>query len=400
MIISAAYILILLAVVITVLPVIILLLEVIAGISTPLKTAFSPPEGEIRDRVGVLIPAHNEEEGLPTTIAKIRPQLEPGDRLLVVADNCSDRTAEIARSVGAEVVVRHDVNNIGKGFALDCGVKYFGNDPPEVVIIIDADCELSNNSIYFLTKMCKLSGRPVQCLDLMTADASPTPGNRFREFAWRVKNWVRPMGLSAVGLPCQLMGTGMAFPWNIIASAKLATGALAEDLNLGLDLAARGHPPVFCPAAVVTSEFPTSPEGGRSQQRRWEQGHLAVLINATPRFLVLAIKRMDANLFALVADAAVPPLSLLWLMILSLLAVSAGFWRMGAGSAAVVISLANFVAFMCALAVCWFRAGRDILPLRSIPALGVSVFGKIPLYLGIVFSGRDQKWVRTDRKKM
>ena len=78
---------------------------------------------------------------------------------------------------------------------------------------------------------------------------------RVREFAWRVKNWVRPLGLSSLGLPCQLMGTGMAFPWEVIADARLATGSLAEDLKLGLELAANGHPPVFCPSPLSPVNF-------------------------------------------------------------------------------------------------------------------------------------------------
>ena len=398
MIIIAAYILVLLAAAIIALPATILLLETVAAISMPLKTSAVAPQNETRQRVGVLIPAHNEEEGLSATIAKIRPQLQFGDRLLIVADNCSDGTADVAKQLGAEVVVRTDPVNIGKGFALDYGIRHFKGDPPQIVVVIDADCALKDFAIDHLAAMCKTTGRPVQGLDLMIAAAGSTPGSRFREFAWRVKNWIRPLGLSSIGLPCQLMGTGMAFPWDIIVSANLATGALVEDLKLGLELAARGHPPVFCPAAVVTSEFPASPEGSRSQQRRWEQGHLDTLASEIPRFFILAVKRRDINLLALALDAAIPPLSLLLLMILFFLAVSSGFWQMGIGSAAFLISLATFVAFVCTVASCWFRVGRDILPLRSIPFIGVGVLGKIPLYLRIFF-GRGQKWIRTDRRK-
>jgi cellulose synthase/poly-beta-1,6-N-acetylglucosamine synthase-like glycosyltransferase len=108
----------------------IFLLETIAAIALP-PTLHAPLSGgKSRDRVGVLIPAHDEEETLPETIAEIKPQLRDGDRLLVVADNCSDDTAAVAKSLGAEVIVRIDLNNRGKGFALDCGIS--PKSPPKL----------------------------------------------------------------------------------------------------------------------------------------------------------------------------------------------------------------------------------------------------------------------------
>ena len=101
----------------------------------------------------------------------------------------------------------------------------------------------------------------------MTAPDQSTINYQMAEFAWRVKNWVRPLGLSALGLPCQLMGTGMAFPWAVIRSAKLASGQIVEDLNLGLDLAMAGSPPIFCPSAQVTSRFPISAAAAERQRQ-------------------------------------------------------------------------------------------------------------------------------------
>src|SRR6185436_16232635 len=94
-------------------------LEIIAAVvlsrwQTPLL-----PDRSLRRPLAVLVPAHNEGSGLLPTIANIQSQLGPGDRLLVVADNCSDDTAAVARQNGAEVVERTDPTRLGKGFALD-----------------------------------------------------------------------------------------------------------------------------------------------------------------------------------------------------------------------------------------------------------------------------------------
>ena len=71
------------------------------------------PDGP-RPSCAVLVPAHDEEAGLPATLAALWPQLEAGDRLLVVADNCTDRTAAVARAAGAEVLERRDPDRRGK----------------------------------------------------------------------------------------------------------------------------------------------------------------------------------------------------------------------------------------------------------------------------------------------
>jgi glycosyltransferase involved in cell wall biosynthesis len=94
-------------------------------------------------RIAVLIPAHNESAGITATIEDIKQQLRPGDRIVVVADNCSDDTATIAASLGAEVSTRNDLNRIGKGHALDWGIDHLSADPPAIVLVIDADCRIT-----------------------------------------------------------------------------------------------------------------------------------------------------------------------------------------------------------------------------------------------------------------
>ena len=381
------------------LPVAILLLETTAVIALPSRSTTSASGREFHGRVTVLIPAHNEEDGLPATIAKLQPQLRYGDRILVVADNCSDNTASVAKELGAEVIVRLDPVKKGKGFALDFGVRHLSSNPPAIVIVLDADCTLEELAIDSLAATCNATNRPAQARYMMVAAPDPSPGSRLREFAWRVKNWLRPLGLHSAGLPCQLMGTGMAFPWDTIARANLATAALAEDLKLGLELAADGHPPVFCPMAIVTSDFPASVEGSRSQQRRWEQGHLGVIATMVPRFVMRGIRRGDPSLVILTLDAAVPPLSLLWIMILFTLAISLGSWWIGAGPAALLVTLCSVSGFSLASLICWLAAGRDLFPLRALLLIALKTITKVPLYIQIFFFGRDQKWIRTDRRK-
>src|SRR5215207_9640878 len=127
-------------------------------------------------RTAVLIPAHNEGAGILPTIRDIQAQLGPQDSILVVADNCTDDTAAIVRAAGVEVTVRADPARRGKGYALEFGVRHLGLNPPDVVVIMDADCGLGQDALRRLSANAMASGRPVQSLYLMRAPDNAPPG--------------------------------------------------------------------------------------------------------------------------------------------------------------------------------------------------------------------------------
>jgi cellulose synthase/poly-beta-1,6-N-acetylglucosamine synthase-like glycosyltransferase len=375
-------------------PVNVFLIEIVAALALHRRSEqqYAPL---LRRRVAVLVPAHNESIGLLPTLADVKKQLVSDDRLLVVADNCTDDTAAVAKAEGAEVVERYDSERRGKGYALDFGLAYLAKDPAEIVIIIDADCRLTDGTIYELASTCAATHRPVQALYLMRAPAQSRINHYVAEFAWRIKNCIRPLGLRRLGLPCQLLGTGMAFPWDVIRKADLASGAIVEDLELGLELARAGSPPLFCPTATVTSEFSSSSEGAKTQRLRWEQGHLAMIL-AVPSLIYHALARENYALLALALDVAVPPLALLALLTVAVTAVAGFATAFGCGSAALTIGAANVSMLGSAVFLAWLRCGRDVLPLRSVFSLLSYVAGKLPLYIQILF--RPQKaWIRTDR---
>jgi cellulose synthase/poly-beta-1,6-N-acetylglucosamine synthase-like glycosyltransferase len=372
-------------------PVLVFLLEVAAagGVAAPASKGSVPP-------FAVLMPAHNEGTGIGPVIKALLPQLRSQDRLLVVADNCSDTTAAIALQHGAEVVERSNANLRGKGYALDFGVRQLALRPPAVVIIVDADCVMENGSLQTLAAQCVVSHRPVQALYLMQSPERGIAG-RIAEFAWRVKNHARPLGLHRAGLPCQLMGTGMAFPWELIRNAPLASGHIVEDLQLGLDLAMAGVPPMFCPEARVTSQFAANTEGANSQRTRWEHGHLQLIGTRVPRLLWSAIRRRHMGTLALGLDLLVPPLALLALLV--------GVTTVGGIALALVYPALMPVAFagLCLLLllaagvlIAWLRHGRDLLGLKDLAGVPFYVARKIPLYIRFLIA-RQVGWIRAKR---
>ncbi len=349
-----------------------------------------------RPALAVLVPAHDEGAGIGATLASVIAQLRAGDRVLVVADNCSDDTAERARQAGAEVLIRHDEQRRGKGYALDAGVRQLSLDVPALVVVVDADCLLAPHALDRLARRCAETGRPVQGLYLMRAPAGSTLKTRIAEFAWAVKNRARALGLARAGLPCQLMGSGMAFPWHLIADAALASADLVEDLRLGLDFARAGQAPLFCPEALFTSQFPLNAQGLQSQRTRWEHGHLAMLLRAGPRLLLAALRDRNAGLCALTLDMCVPPLALL--VLLSVASCALGLLAWAWTGAALPWSLGLAAPLLLALAVlaAWLRFGRAILSGRELAYAPVYALVKIPLYLKFLVR-RQLKWVRSER---
>jgi cellulose synthase/poly-beta-1,6-N-acetylglucosamine synthase-like glycosyltransferase len=381
-------------------PVLLFCLEILAALIVPQREFAVADRDAPRRRVAVLVPAHDESTEILDTLGDIKKQLEPGDRLLVVADNCTDDTAAIARAAGTEVTERDDRTRIGKGYALAWGLQHLKADPPGVVIMIDADCRLANDTLKRLATVCAATKRPAQALYLMSEPAGSPIDYRVAVFAFRVKNWVRPLGLRALNLPCQLMGTGMAFPWEIIGAANWATGAGVEDIKLGLELARAGHPPVLCPSAGVNSQFPMSSKGAGSQRKRWEQGHLGVMVTTIPGLIYKSLAHGNFALLALALDLAVPPLTLLGMLVSLMLLISGFAVLFGLPSTALTISAANLSAYTIAVMLCWLKFGRDILPLSSISSVATYAIDKLPLYRQIVSRNGNSEWIRTDRKKV
>jgi cellulose synthase/poly-beta-1,6-N-acetylglucosamine synthase-like glycosyltransferase len=375
-------------------PILVLFAECIAALS-PAKSVALTALTE-RPQVAVLVPAHNEALGVGATLATIQPQLQADDRLVVIADNCTDNTAAIARSLGAIVLERQDTEHKGKGYALDYGLQSLTANPPDVVIVIDADTEVHPHSIDRIANLVKSSGRPVQATNLLNAPPQSHPKTAISVFAMIVKNLVRNQGLTRLGFPCHLQGTGMAFPWSLVDRVSFATGNIVEDMKLGLDFATMGYPPIFCAEAKVTGEFPQQETGAKSQKTRWEHGHLQTLITQVPKLFAASFRQRRLDLSVLALDLSVPPLSLLvilWLMALFTTAI--GGWLGLTWLPAQILTIAGLL-LLSAIGIAWANFAEQEVPFRTLVTLPIYLLWKIPIYLNFVLHPQTE-WVRTQR---
>lgn len=349
-----------------------------------------------RPKIAVLVPAHNEASGIGATLETLIPQLTEQDRVVVIADNCSDETATIALNFGATAIKRNDKERRGKGYALDFGLRHLEKDPPQVVVIIDADCIVDQGAIERIAQQAYDIARPVQALYLMEQPAKPSPKDAVSALAFMVKNLVRPSGLEQLGLPCLLTGTGMAFPWLVIRDATLASGNIVEDMQLSLDLALSGHTTAFCSEAKVTGRLPQQKEAAKSQRTRWEHGHLQTLLTQVPRLLKASLQQKRFDLLALALELSVPPLSLLvtmWIAVMGAALLAGAFKNSWIPSIFVAI---EGLLILISIVGSWYKFGRSNISVLALLAVPFYLFWKIPLYLAFIVQ-RQIIWIRTER---
>jgi cellulose synthase/poly-beta-1,6-N-acetylglucosamine synthase-like glycosyltransferase len=415
-------------------PIAVLFIECIAALLP--SRASSWVESVPQPRVAVLVPAHNEAAGIGTTLETILPQLTGQDRLVVIADNCTDETATIAKrccesqiallaNVGiaqeqvlsepildgiaqagthtktlpkAIVVERQDPNpeQKGKGYALDYGLRSIEEDPPDVVVIVDADCIVQQGTIERIACLAASVARPVQATYLMEQPANPGPKDSISALAFMVKNLVRPTGLAQLRLPCLLTGTGMAFPWSAIVKATVASGNIVEDMQLSIDLALAGLAPVLEKEAKVIGRLPQQAQAAKSQRTRWEHGHLQTLLTQVPKLLKAAVLKRRFDLLALALDLCIPPLSLLVMIWVACMGGSLFAGALGASwMPSVFLAIEGLLIFISIISA-WAKFGRNDFPLRTLLSVPFYILWKIPLYLAFLIRPQ-KKWVRTER---
>ncbi|MSP14109.1 MAG: glycosyl transferase [Chloroflexi bacterium] len=314
----------------------------------------------------------------------------------MVAHNCDDETAAVARRAGALVMEYHHPDQVGKGYALVYGLRLLADTPPEVVVVLDADCQVEPRAFDHLVRCAWASGRPVQGSNCMKPPPDPRPRDLVSALAVHLKNFVRPSGLTRLGLPCLLTGSGMAFPWQLIHEIPIAGDKLAEDMQLTVDLALAGTPPIFCPQAQTTSRLPQRQTAALEQRTRWEHGHLETIQTQAPRLWAAAWQQRRFDLAAIALDLAVPPLTFLASLTAGalILAVADGVWA-GRWGPAIVLGTGALLLLM-AVGAGWARYGRVLLPIRDFWALTLYFVWKVPVYLTF-FYRRQKKWIRTGR---
>ncbi len=231
--------------------------------------------------LAVIVPAHDEELVLAGTMDSLLGQTYPREcfQIVVVADNCTDKTAEMARSRGVTVLERTHATERGKGYALNFAVTHLLQCPipPDGFIIVDADTCAAPD---FLSQMSARIASEAAAggfgawqgrYGVLNADDGWRAA--LMAAAFELVNHVKPLGRETLGLSVGLKGNGMAFTRAVAEALPWPGGSLTEDLDYGLELARRfGLCVRYAPEARVLAQMPATAAQAASQRARWEGG--------------------------------------------------------------------------------------------------------------------------------
>lgn len=364
------------------------------GLVTGMRRAAAPPldPGDI----ALVIPAHDEAAGVGPVIRSLRAAVHPDVRILVVADNCGDDTAAVAREAGAEVIERSDPTRRGKGFALAFGRDHLRARPPKAAIVIDADCVAEPGALERIAALAVATARPVQSAYVFAARRDAAPMVQISNFAILVKNLVRQNGGRAINAPALLTGSGMAFPWPLFDRAALATDNIVEDLALGIELTREGSAPIFDPGARVWTQ-PSTAGGTLTQRTRWENGFMTIARRQALPLIGEALRRRRPALLWTGLHLLTPPLALLMALNLAVAALLGLLVLAGMPPVAFYVAAGLFALNALLVLLAWALHGRAHMNLGTIVRLPLYLLWKIPIYLRLVRGG-EKRWIRTERE--
>ncbi len=224
-------------------------------------------------RFAVVVPAHNEESGLGETLQSLAQLDYPADRydVVVVADNCTDRTAEVARAAGRVIVYeRTDATQRGKGYALSWIFQRLAADGGDydAFIVIDADSVVSRGYLTAMARAMAQGARAMQSGNTVR-NTTASPSTIARWVALTLMNHVRPLGRNALGASSTLNGNGMCLTRDVLSRHPWQAFGLTEDRQYYLTLVQSGERVRYVADAVVLSVMPTTFTQMRSQDVRW-----------------------------------------------------------------------------------------------------------------------------------
>ena len=346
----------------------------------------------------IIVPAHNEASVIERTVASLRKLDWPPDgfRILVIADNCTDQTAALARLAGATVLERQDPSLRGKGYALNFAFRSSREQAwADAVIVVDADAEVSSNLAAAFAARIESGVHAIQAhYGILNPMASWR--TRLITIAKASFHIVRSRARESMKLSCGIRGNGWCVTHALLNQVPYQAYSLTEDLEFGIDIGLAGFRVAYADEAHSNAEMVTDEKIAGTQRRRWESGRFQLIRSRTLPLLLAAIRRGDAVCFDLAIDLMVLPLSYVTLNVLLLL---------GASLVAVYWGLAHVVWVWIALAC---AAGLLAYVLRGwqlsgIGARGVFDLARAPAFLIwkviLMLRPGTQGWVRTDREK-
>lgn len=254
----------------------------------------------INNRFAIIVAAHNEERVIGGAVRSLKCLNYPSEMydIYVIADNCNDKTADIAKANGAKVYERFDSTKKGKGYSLewmfkrlfDTGLEY------DAFCILDADNLVSPNFLMEMNKQLSLGYSVVQgYLDSKNPKDSWISGNY--SISYWISNRLFQLPRFYLGLSCALGGTGFVMSTKVLKELGWGATCLTEDLEFSMKLVLKGMKVSWAHDAVVYDEKPLKMSQSWKQRKRWMQGHCDCARRYLKDLIKMAIKEKSMVAF-------------------------------------------------------------------------------------------------------
>lgn len=364
-------------------------------------SAPSGPEDRHR-RFAILVCAHDEERVVADVVRTVLGQQYPSDKreVFVVADNCSDATAEVARAAGATVMVRKDAENRTKGYALQWGMeRLIARGGYDALCVFDADNLVAPTFLAIMNRYLAAGHVAIQAY-LDTKNPDETWVTRCIALAYYVTNrfWLRAR--ARLGLPATLGGTGFCVAWSIVEKYRWDAGSLADDLELTMKLILDGVRVSYSCHTRTFDEKPLTLGQSLRQRSRWMQGHHDVALRWIVPMARATLRRRSIRCFDALLHLLQPirllVAFLLLLLIVTALAVDPDHAALGRALHFTIpawsLAGALYVVYPVLVAAAEGRLG---MALRSLPSFLLFGFTWIPAAAIGLARVRRRVWVHT-----
>ncbi len=260
-------------------------------------------------RLAVVMPAHNEAGGIAACVTNLQASLNKtiGCSLIVIADNCEDATAAYAAEAGARVLVRQDLVNRGKGYALDYAFKTLLAENFDGFIVIDADSQVDDALALNFQLAFAQGFEALQCR-YRIANPQASRRARLQYVAWLAFNDLRLSGREKLNVSVGILGNGFALSRAVLEAVPYEAGSIAEDMEYHLRLVNAGYQVHFLDTVTVYSDAPNQGDNAAVQRSRWEGGRFRLIMDHVPA-LFMGVLHGQSRLLEPLAELLLLPLA-------------------------------------------------------------------------------------------
>jgi cellulose synthase/poly-beta-1,6-N-acetylglucosamine synthase-like glycosyltransferase len=343
----------------------------------------------------ILVPAHNESRGLCPTIGSLKDLSNDHEqRIVVIVDNCTDDTADVARKSGADVLERTNPELRGKGYALQWALEQFNLDDFDAVVVVNADTTVEKNMLDVMAGALDRGTAALQVNYLFMPSGDSAIG-QLQHIASLVENQLFYKGRALLGLPVLLRGSGMAIRTEILKEHPWDSHSITEDVDFSVKLSRLGHRVEFTTATSVYSAATTEYNQAVTQKTRWASGTFALIADHFFPLLAAGLKgrpgliEMAFSLFLLSRPLLIYVAAVV--MLLSLLIPSPERWLLVSVNLLIIFLLIVYLLLGALLADDRYKAARAI---SRIPGYGLWFLG---IQVKSLMGFRKSDWERTAR---